>query len=111
MHGYSRDHRPDLKQFMMNLICVGDGDIPMMMEVVSGNQADKAIFAGLLQEFKAQWTFEGICVADAALYSEENLVAMTGLKWLTRVPLSIKAAGQLVETTTGLQASKQQFSL
>lgn len=24
-HGYSRDHRPDLKQFMMNLICVGDG--------------------------------------------------------------------------------------
>jgi len=105
-HGYSRDHRPDLKQFMMNLICVGDGDIPVMMEVVSGNQADKARFAGLLQEFKEQWTFEGICVADAALYSEENLVAMTGIKWLTRVPLSIKAAGQLVETTTGLQASK-----
>ena len=105
-HGYSRDHRPDLKQFMMNLICVGDGDIPVMMEVVSGNQADKARFAELLQEFKEQWTFEGICVADAALYSEENLVAMTGLKWLTRVPLSIKAAGQLVETTTGLQASK-----
>ena len=105
-HGYSRDHRPDLKQFMMNLICVGDGDIPVMMEVVSGNQADKARFAGLLQEFKEQWTFEGICVADAALYSEENLIAMTGLKWLTRVPLSIKAAGELVETTTGLQASK-----
>jgi len=105
-HGYSRDHRPDLKQFMMNLICVGDGDIPVMMEVVSGNQADKARFAGLLQEFKEQWTFEGICVADAALYSEENLIAMTGLKWLTRVPLSIKAAGELVETTTGLQSRK-----
>ena len=105
-HGYSRDHRPDLKQFMMNLICVGDGDIPVMMEVVSGNQADKARFAGLLQEFKEQWTFEGICVADAALYSEENLIAMTGLKWLTRVPLSIKAASELVETTTGLQSRK-----
>jgi transposase len=51
-------HRPDLKQFMMNLISVGDGDIPMMMEVVSGNQADKARFAGLLQEFKQQCTFE-----------------------------------------------------
>ena len=35
-YGYSRDHRPDLKQFMMNLICLGDGDIPVMMEVVSG---------------------------------------------------------------------------
>ena len=76
-----------------------------MMEVVSGNQADKARFSGLLQEFKAQWTFEGICVADAALYSEENLVAITGLKWLTRVPLSIKAGDKLVEITTELKAS------
>lgn len=107
-YGYSRDHRPDLKQFMMNLICVGDGDIPVMMEVVSGNQADKVRFAGLLQEFKEQWTFEGLCVADAALYSKENLVAMSGLKWLTRVPLSIKAAGELVGITTGLQPSKLQ---
>jgi transposase len=96
-HGYSRDHRPDLKQFMMNLICVGDGDIPVMMEVVSGNQADKARFAGLLQEFKGQWTFEGLCVADAALYSAENLESMSGLRWLTRVPLSIKAASELVQ--------------
>ena len=79
-----------------------------MMEVVSGNQADKARFAGLLQEFKKQWTFEGICVADAALYSEENLAAMTGLKWLTRVPLSIKAASELVESTESLQTSKLQ---
>jgi transposase len=105
-HGYSRDHRPDLKQFMMNLICVGDGGIPVMMEMVRGNQADKARFAGLLQEFKEQWTFEGICVADAALYSEENLVAMSGLQWLTRVPLSIKVAGELVESTGELQTSK-----
>jgi hypothetical protein len=27
---------------------------------------------GLLQEFKQQWTFEGICVADAAYTSEET---------------------------------------
>jgi transposase len=105
-HGYSREHRPDLKQFMMNLICVGDGGIPVMMEVVKGNQADKARFAGLLQEFKEQWTFEGICVADAALYSAENLEAMSGLKWLTRVPLSIKTAGELVESNRELQKSK-----
>jgi transposase len=37
-YGYSKDHRPDLKQFMMNLICVGDGDIPVLMEMASGNQ-------------------------------------------------------------------------
>lgn len=105
-YGYSRDHRPDLKQFVMNLICVGDGDIPVLMEIANGNQADKARFAGLLQEFREQWTFEGLCVADGALYSADNLKAMAGLKWLTRVPLSIKQAVALVEQETSLQKSQ-----
>lgn len=77
-----------------------------MSDCLSGNQADKARFAGLLEEFKKQWTFEGICVADAALYSEENLVAMSGLQWLTRVPLSIRAAGEWVESTSELQSGQ-----
>ncbi len=101
-YGYSRDHRPDLKQFVMNLICVGDGDIPVLMEIASGNQSDKAKFAGLLQTFKEQWTFEGLCIADSALYSADNLKAMTGLQWLTRVPLSIKEASSLVDSTVAL---------
>ncbi|MEM8723641.1 MAG: hypothetical protein AAGE84_30910, partial [Cyanobacteria bacterium P01_G01_bin.39] len=45
----------DLKQLVLNLICVGDGDIPVMMEIASGNQSDKARFAGLLGELKQQW--------------------------------------------------------
>lgn len=101
-YGYSRDRRPDLKQFMMNLICVGDGDIPVLMEIASGNQSDKVRFAQLFQEFREQWTFEGLCVADGALYSADNLTAMTGLRWLTRVPLSIKAASILVDEAVEL---------
>ncbi|MDJ0718517.1 MAG: hypothetical protein QNJ54_30550 [Prochloraceae cyanobacterium] len=31
-------------------------------------------------------------MADSALYSAENLLAIKHLKWITRVPLSIKAA-------------------
>jgi transposase len=27
-YGYSRDHRPDLKQFILELICSSDGDVP-----------------------------------------------------------------------------------
>ena len=104
-YGYSRDHRPDLKQFMMNLICVGDGDIPVLMEIASGNQSDKVRFAQLFQDFREQWTFEGLCVADGALYSADNLTAMTGLRWLTRVPLSIKAAARLVDEVVELTPS------
>ena len=104
-YGYSRDHRPDLKQFMMNLICVGDGDIPVMMEIASGNQSDKARFAQLFQDFSNQWTFDGLCVADGALYSADNITAMTGLKWLTRVPLTISAATALVDEVVELADS------
>ncbi len=35
-HGYSRDHRPDLKQFIIDLICSGDGDVPLYLRVADG---------------------------------------------------------------------------
>jgi transposase len=104
-YGYSRDHRPDLKQFMMNLICVGDGDIPVLLEMASGNQSDKDKFAEILTGFKEQWNFDGLCVADAALYSADNLQAMTGIKWLTRVPLTLKESKEVIESNIELQES------
>ena len=92
VHGYSRDHRPDLKQFIIDMIVTGDGDVPLYLKIDSGNVDDKSVFVERLKEFKKQWTFEGVCVADSALYTAENLEAMKGLKWITRVPLSIKSA-------------------
>lgn len=92
VHGYSRDKRPDLKQFIIDMIVTGDGDIPLYLKVDSGNVDDKSVFVERLKEFKKQWIFEGICVADSALYTAENIAAMRELKWITRVPLSIKEA-------------------
>jgi transposase len=37
-YGYSRDHRPDLKQFIIELICSSDGDIPIFLKAASGNR-------------------------------------------------------------------------
>ena len=70
------------------MIVTGDGDIPLYLKVDSGNVDDKSVFVERLKEFKKQWTFEGICVADSALYTAENLAAMREIKWITRVPLS-----------------------
>jgi len=95
-YGYSRDHRPDLKQFVMNLVCWGDGDLPAFLELADGNQSDKAHFAEVLLAFQQQWQFDGLYVADSALYSAANLQALTGLQWLTRVPLTLTAATDLV---------------
>jgi hypothetical protein len=37
-------------------------------------------------------------VADSALYSKGNLQTLSGLQWLTRVPLTVKSASELVAT-------------
>jgi transposase len=97
-YGYSRDHRSDLKQFILDLISSGDGDVPLFLRVADGNEADKAVFAKLLCEFREQLTLDSLMVADSALYSASNLALMVNLKWLCRVPLTIKEAKELVST-------------
>ena len=96
VHGYSKDHRPDLKQFILETICANDGDVPLMLKVASGNQSDKAVFAERLKHFSQQWNVDGVMVADSALYSAENLETLGSTRWITRVPLSLAAAQQAV---------------
>ena len=106
VHGYSKDKRPDLKQFLINLIASGDGGVPLFLECGNGNDNDKAKFAQLLSNFKKQVNLETIFVADSALYSAENLLVIEHLKWITRVPLSIKAAQFYVRETLDSEFSK-----
>ncbi|MEA3346103.1 MAG: IS1634 family transposase, partial [Chloroflexota bacterium] len=40
-HGHSRDHRPDLKQAVLSLICSYRSRLPVCLEALSGNEADK----------------------------------------------------------------------
>jgi transposase len=95
-YGYSRDHRPDLKQFVVDLMCSGDGDIPLYLRVGDGNEADSAMFARLVSEFKQQWQIDALFVADAALYNANNLVQMNQMRWVSRVPATLKDAQALL---------------
>ena len=97
-YGYSRDHRPDLKQFIIEMICSGDGDIPIFLKLASGNQADSSCFGKIAIEYHKQLEVNSLMVADSALYTESNLKMMSDLQWLCRVPLSIKAAKSLIST-------------
>lgn len=97
-YGYSRDHRPDLKQFILEMICSGDGDIPIFLKLASGNQADSSCFGQIAVEYHKQLEVNSLIVADSALYTESNLKMMSDLQWLCRVPLSIKAAKSLIST-------------
>ncbi len=98
--GYSRDHRPDLKQFMLDLICSGDADVPLYLRVADGNEADKAVFAQIIQDFIQQLNWDALVVADSALYSTENLNLLSKIRWISRVPLTVAQAKQLVSSLT-----------
>ncbi|MBD2565940.1 MULTISPECIES: IS1634 family transposase [Nostoc] len=97
-YGYSRDHRPDLKQFIIELICSGDGDIPIFLKLASGNQADSSCFGQIAVDYQKQIEVDSLIVADSALYTESNIKLMSGLRWLCRVPLTIKLAQSLIST-------------
>ena len=98
--GYSRDHRPDLKQFTLDLIASEDGDVPLYLRVGNGNDSDQAVFTEVIAQFKQEWKAAKpeVYVADAALYSQENLEALGKTPWISRVPATISEAQQLMQT-------------
>ena len=75
-HGYSRDRRPELKQFVVDLMSTGKGALPLFFRVADGNESDQAVFADLIKEFRARLDLDALFVADAALYSAENLASL-----------------------------------
>jgi transposase len=100
-HGYSKDHRPDLKQMVLNLATTGSAAFPIWMEAHSGNASDKKILqeaAARMRTFckglKEAPTF--MTVGDSAIY--EACVKHGGdMLWLTRVPERHKAVKELIQ--------------
>jgi transposase len=95
--GYSRDHRPDLHQVMVQLIVEPQAGLPVLMQPLSGNRSAPQAFGQMLQVHidQLQATYGATyLVADSALSSEANLktLAQTALKGITRVPATVGEA-------------------
>ncbi|NEP43401.1 MAG: IS1634 family transposase, partial [Okeania sp. SIO2H7] len=107
-YGYSRDKRPDLKIFVMELIIAEDGDVPLWIKITSGNSSDQKQFGAATLEFKKQLKFDSLMVADSAFYTQENLQIAKEIKWLSRVPLTVKAARELVKSVDSKDLNNNQ---
>lgn len=91
--GYSRDHRPDLKQLTHNLLCVDHG-IPVYSKMMDGNASDKTINHRLIPEMAKRMRSLGqdnfIYVADSALITQDNLALIDdwdhGFLFVSRLP-------------------------
>ncbi|MCB1110476.1 MAG: IS1634 family transposase, partial [Chlamydiia bacterium] len=104
--GYSKDHRPDLKQFMIYLMSSQDGDVPLLAKTVAGNTSDKKLFRERLKEINKQIQ-EGentYFIADSALYTRETLTSISSsMKWMTRVPENLVEAKGIIQEANVLE--------
>jgi len=96
-HGFSKDKRPDLKQFIISLLCVED-NLPCHARILDGNASDKKTNGKLLMQLP--WIMsrhrvgehEFIYVADSALATKENLAIMEDTRFITRLPATFDAS-------------------
>lgn len=101
--GYSKAHRPDLKQVILSMVVNGKASLPIWMEPCNGNASDKVTLPETIarvEKFCEQLKLEDRSkwVADSGLYSSGKLLSQNDYLWLSRVPETIKEAKALVES-------------
>lgn len=98
-YGYSKDHRPDLKQVVLELVVSQDGGVPLLSQSWDGNASDNAIFqkrsAALIEAF-AKAESPRYLIADSKLYTEANAANLAQLPFITRIPGTIKEEQLLI---------------
>lgn len=105
--GYSRDHRPDLNQVVLNLIVENQAGIPLHMEALDGNSSDKTSFRETIAAYVSQLqsiTGFTYVVMDSAGYTEKTIAEHSRhIKWISRVPETLNACKTLISSSEGLQ--------
>jgi len=99
-YGYSRDHRPDLKQFVVSMVT--SNRLPVFISTLSGNTSDKKHFRQLLRQYGSQmqaaFDQQTTFIFDSAFYVSKTIRACgTETKWISRVPEKITEAKNLVQ--------------
>jgi transposase len=104
-YGYSRDHRADLKQWMLALATTRAGDVPLFCQALDGNASDKtslvAAVTALADQLRTPDEEAPVFVADSGLYSAENVAQLNaaGVRWISRVPDTSTTARAALEVT------------
>ena len=95
--GYSKDHEPGLNQVVLQLICANKSSIPLWIEALSGNTSDTKSFKATVKQFQEQFDQDSMpyIVMDSAFYTKDNVLDSGEFRWVTRVPETLKAVGEL----------------
>jgi transposase len=99
-YGYSKDHRPDLKQLLLILTTAADGGVPVQFRVADGNTNDAVTHIetwNTLRDVAGRADF--LYVGDCKLCSHENLhhIHRAGGRFVTVMPRSRREDAQFRE--------------
>ena len=76
-HGYSKDHRPDLKQMIVAVVLDDEGR-PVCCELLPGNTADIRTLVPLVDRLRQRFDIRDVCVvADRGMISEMTIGELT----------------------------------
>ena len=100
-YGYSKDQRPDLKQFLVQMLCC-QRNIPLLGGCADGNASDKTINNAVLTRLSACMARHGLAagafvyIADSALVTARNLEVIGENLFITRLPFTYAEAERVV---------------
>jgi len=83
-HGYSKDHRPDLRQMILAVLLDGDGR-PVCSEMWPGNTADVTTLVPVIDRLRQRFAIGKVCVvADRGMISAETIAHLEarGLEYI-----------------------------
>jgi hypothetical protein len=81
-HGYSKDHRPDLRQMILAVLLDGDGR-PVCSEMWPGNTADVTTLIPVIDRLRARFAIARVCVvADRGMISAETVAELEARRLL-----------------------------
>ena len=106
-HGYSSDHRPDLKQAVLELVVSQDGGIPFVSTSWDGNTSDIEIFQARTQALLAAFQSAPsprYLIADSKLYHEDNAAHLRHLGFITRIPNTIGAVSEAITQALAMES-------
>ena len=81
-HGYSKDHRPDLRQMILAVLIDGDGR-PVCSEIWPGNTADVTTLIPVVDRLRRRFDIARVCVvADRGMISAETMAELEARRLL-----------------------------
>ena len=96
-HGYSKDHRPDLKQMVVGVV-LDERGWPLCCFLLPGNTADITTLVPVVDQLRTRFGIERVCVvADRGLISAETIRELEARQWQYILGARLRSVNEIRE--------------